>query len=189
MNILVVVDMQNDFINGSLGTKEAQGIVNNVSKEINAGYDYIFLTQDTHLENYLSSQEGKFLPVEHCILGTYGWEINDKVKSAALTHNATFIQKDIFGRNPIFYLFINAMNDIKKEDPISSLSYLLDSYNEHHKKDKFDLNAKDILGNSLIFYAVEADAVYCVSSLLNKGVKILQEKNLENDSRFDNLLI
>ena len=97
MNILVVVDMQNDFINGSLGTKEAQGIVNNVSKEINAGYDYIFLTQDTHLENYLSSQEGKFLPVEHCILGTYGWEINDKVKSAALTHNATFIQKDIFG--------------------------------------------------------------------------------------------
>jgi hypothetical protein len=98
-------------------------------------------------------------------------------------------QLDIFGRNPLFYLFINELNDIKKEDPISSLSYLLESYNEHNKNKKFDLDIKDILGNSLIFYAVEADAVFCVSSLLNKGVLIKDLKNLEKNSIFGYALL
>ena len=119
-----------------------------------------------------------------CMKNSANQEIDFSKFAKYINLGVSLTQKDIFGRNPIFYLFINATNDIKKEDPISSLSYLLDSYNEHHKKDQFDLNAKDILGNSLIFYAVEADAVFCVSSLLNKGVKILEEKNLENNSIF-----
>ena len=71
--VLVVVDMQNDFITGSLGTKEAQGIVDNVVKKIQSckeqGYE-ILVTLDTHGESYLQSQDGRFLPVKHCIRGT-----------------------------------------------------------------------------------------------------------------------
>ena len=69
--LLVVVDMQNDFVDGSLGTKEAEGIVDRVVEEIEK-YDSkdIFATRDTHPENYLETQEGKNLPVVHCVKGT-----------------------------------------------------------------------------------------------------------------------
>ena len=78
MKILVVVDMQNDFISGALGTAEAQAIVPNVQKKIReyaAADDPIFYTRDTHFENYLNTPEGVKLPIEHCIKGTWGWEI------------------------------------------------------------------------------------------------------------------
>lgn len=95
-NILVVVDMQNDFIDGSLGTKEAQAIVDNVVAEI-ANYDpvNIFVTRDTHPENYLDTQEGKNLPVVHCVKNTKGWEINEKIAKAL--RNAEIIDKPTFG--------------------------------------------------------------------------------------------
>lgn len=95
-NILVVVDMQNDFIDGSLGTKEAQAIVDNVVAEI-ANYDPadIFVTRDTHPENYLDTQEGKNLPVVHCVKNTKGWEINEKIAKAL--KNAEIIDKPTFG--------------------------------------------------------------------------------------------
>jgi nicotinamidase-related amidase len=70
--------MQNDFISGSLGTKEAQAIVPNVKKKIeeyDARGDLVVFTRDTHQNNYLSTNEGKHLPVEHCIENTYGWQI------------------------------------------------------------------------------------------------------------------
>ena len=77
---LIVVDMQKDFVDGSLGTKEAVGILENVKKKIeeykNNG-DEIIYTRDTHQENYMSTNEGKHLPVIHCIEGTPGWEIYD----------------------------------------------------------------------------------------------------------------
>lgn len=80
--LLVVVDMQNDFIDGSLGTDDAKWIVNNVVKKINYyrqnGWGVIF-TRDTHEENYLDTQEGKNLPVKHCIKGTHGWELCSKL--------------------------------------------------------------------------------------------------------------
>lgn len=75
---LIVIDMQNDFISGSLGTKEAQAIVPNVKKKIeeyDARGDLVVFTRDTHQNNYLSTNEGKHLPVEHCIENTYGWQI------------------------------------------------------------------------------------------------------------------
>ena len=95
-NLLVVVDMQNDFIDGSLGTKEAVAIVDNVVAEI-AKYDTkdIFATRDTHQENYLETQEGKNLPVVHCVKGTEGWQINEKVKTAL--KDAAVIDKPTFG--------------------------------------------------------------------------------------------
>ena len=78
---------------------------------------------------------------------------------------------------------------IKNEDPISALSYLLDSYEanldkKNNKKNDLDLNSVDILGNSLIFYAVYSNASFCVSYLLNKGAEIKGKKNFEKNSIF-----
>ena len=77
---LIVVDMQNDFIDMALGTKEAVAIVPNVKAKIKEYADQgceIIYTRDTHFENYLETPEGKKLPVPHCIKGTKGWEIAD----------------------------------------------------------------------------------------------------------------
>lgn len=94
--ILVVVDMQNDFVDGSLGTKEAVGIVENVVEEIKKyRTEDIFATRDTHPENYLETQEGKYLPVVHCVKNTNGWEINKEV--AAVLKDAKIIDKPTFG--------------------------------------------------------------------------------------------
>lgn len=80
MKVLVVVDMQNDFIDGALGTKEARSIVANVIEKIK-GFDGIVLaTRDTHKENYLETQEGRALPVEHCIEGTFGHQIKKEIE-------------------------------------------------------------------------------------------------------------
>ena len=96
--ILVVIDMQKDFIDGSLGTKEAQAIVENVVKKIGT-YDTknVYATRDTHQENYLETSEGKKLPVEHCIEGTDGWEIVDEIAAALQEKNAVILDKPTFG--------------------------------------------------------------------------------------------
>ena len=75
MDILVVVDMQNDFITGSLGTPEAVAILPAVAEKIRAFHGTVLFTRDTHPENYLETAEGKKLPVPHCIRGTAGWEL------------------------------------------------------------------------------------------------------------------
>lgn len=74
--ILVVVDMQNDFIDGALGTPEAVKIVPAVEEKIKSFSGKVFFTRDTHGEDYLETQEGKNLPVKHCIRGTDGWQIH-----------------------------------------------------------------------------------------------------------------
>ncbi len=96
MKLLVVVDMQNDFIDGALGTKEALQILPNVKKKIEEyrrlGYPVIF-TRDTHKENYLETQEGKNLPVTHCIYQSKGWEIASILGS----EDAKIVDKPTFG--------------------------------------------------------------------------------------------
>lgn len=88
--------MQNDFIDGSLGTKEAVAIVGNVVEKIKKyPTENIFATRDTHSVDYLQTQEGRRLPVPHCIKGTKGWEINDRV--AVALKNAEIIDKPTFG--------------------------------------------------------------------------------------------
>lgn len=81
MEVLVVVDMQNDFIDGSLGTKEAVSIVPKVADKIKNFKGLVLATRDTHEENYLNTQEGTNLPVQHCIRDTRGWELNDEIAS------------------------------------------------------------------------------------------------------------
>lgn len=81
--LLVVVDMQKDFIDGTLGTPEAQGIISNVAariKEFRSESFTVVFTRDTHGENYLDTQEGKNLPIAHCIEGTDGWQINKNLE-------------------------------------------------------------------------------------------------------------
>ena len=93
---LIVVDMQNDFIDGSLGTKEAQNIIPNVAKKIKEYQDRgdkIIFTRDTHDTNYLNTPQGKKLPVEHCIYGTHGWKIADGLE----VENCYYIDKPTFG--------------------------------------------------------------------------------------------
>lgn len=93
---LIVVDMQKDFIDGALGTKEAVAIVENVRKKIaeyQANGDEIIFTRDTHQPNYLNTNEGKHLPVEHCIEGTEGWQIGEGLE----VEGAIYIDKPSFG--------------------------------------------------------------------------------------------
>ena len=81
MHVLVVVDMQNDFIDGALGTKEAVEIVPRVAEKIRNFEGEVLYTRDTHEENYLETQEGKKLPVVHCVKGTKGWELHPEIKA------------------------------------------------------------------------------------------------------------
>ena len=93
---LIVIDMQNDFISEALGTKEAQAIVPNVKKKIEeykARGDEIIFTRDTHYEDYLKTNEGKHLPVEHCIKDSFGWEIAEELD----TNGCSCIDKETFG--------------------------------------------------------------------------------------------
>lgn len=93
---LIVIDMQNDFIDGSLGTDEAVKIVPNVRKKIEEyrkNGDEIIFTRDTHGENYLNTPEGKKLPVVHCVRETHGWQIADGLDIPDAVH----IDKPSFG--------------------------------------------------------------------------------------------
>ena len=92
---LIVVDMQKDFVDGALGSKEAVAIVPNVVKKINEFDGEIFVTYDTHFENYMETNEGKNLPVEHCIKGTAGWEIVPQLVEYASKYPV--IEKPTFG--------------------------------------------------------------------------------------------
>lgn len=94
--LLLVIDMQNDFIDGALGTPEAAAIVDRVAEEIGKyPAEDIIATRDTHPENYLETQEGRNLPVVHCVKGTPGWALNAKV--AAALRGAAVIDKPTFG--------------------------------------------------------------------------------------------
>lgn len=96
MKILIVIDMQNDFIDGSLGTQQAVEITDNVRRKIEKYKSEalpVIFTRDTHEENYLSTQEGKNLPVAHCIRGTLGWEISEKLNC----EGCKIIDKPTFG--------------------------------------------------------------------------------------------
>ena len=94
--LLIVIDMQNDFIDGSLGTPEAVSIVEKVKDKIRAyPPEAVIATMDTHGPDYLSTREGRYLPVEHCIRGTEGWQIRPEI--AVLLDRALILEKPTFG--------------------------------------------------------------------------------------------
>ena len=104
-NILVVVDMQNDFVDGALGSSEAVAIVDAVVNRIRNFAGEIIVTYDTHSDNYMESREGRYLPVPHCIKGTEGWQLNEKVQEVLDSREYTKIYKPTFGASALVEKF------------------------------------------------------------------------------------
>lgn len=117
MKILVVVDMQNDFIDGALGTVEAISIVPNVIEKIKNFDGKIFATRDTHLTNYLESAEGRKLPVTHCVKGTEGWELHPEIGKLI---DEPPIDKPTFGSTKLGDL----LRSLHKDYPIESITLI-----------------------------------------------------------------
>ena len=95
--ILIVVDMQKDFVDGALGTAEASAIVPRVAEKIRCFDGDVIVTLDTHGEDYINTSEGRNLPVPHCIKGTAGWELDTRVQAALDEREYTVIEKPTFG--------------------------------------------------------------------------------------------
>lgn len=109
--ILVVVDIQNDFVNGALGSKEAVAIIENACNKIKSFDGDIYVTLDTHNEDYMSTAEGKKLPVPHCIKGTDGWKLNTEIKKALEGKEYTVIEKPTFGSQKLAELIAEKYRD------------------------------------------------------------------------------
>lgn len=116
-NILLVIDMQNDFIDGALGTKEAVAIVPNVKHKIESFEGTVLFTRDTHTDDYLETQEGKNLPVKHCIKGTDGWEIRSELDALRKTDA---IDKVTFGSSELG----KVLTDLNREDEIGNITII-----------------------------------------------------------------
>lgn len=114
MKLLVVVDMQNDFIDGALGSPEAVAIVPYV-KSLIQGFDgKVLFTRDTHFENYMDTQEGKNLPVPHCVKGTDGWQIRPELEALRKTEA---IDKITFGSTEL-------VDVIGREENVESITFV-----------------------------------------------------------------
>ena len=116
-DILVVVDMQNDFIDGALGTKEAVAIVPKVEEKIRNFKGTVFFTRDTHDTWYLDTQEGKKLPVPHCIRDTEGWQIRSELDKLRKTKP---IDKETFGSTDL----ADELVALNIDDEISSVTFV-----------------------------------------------------------------
>lgn len=114
-DILVVVDMQNDFIDGALGTKEAAAIVPKVERKIREFSGTVLFTRDTHFENYMETQEGRKLPVPHCIKGSEGWQIRPELE--ALRETEAF-DKMTFGSEELG----TALKAMNEKEPVGSIT-------------------------------------------------------------------
>lgn len=97
MKYLIVIDVQNDFVTDALGTKEAQQMLPALLQKVREFDGEVWMTQDTHAENYLQTQEGKLLPVPHCIKGTPGWQLVPELEQLRVQRGATVYEKPTFG--------------------------------------------------------------------------------------------
>ena len=116
-DILIVVDMQNDFIDGSLGTKEAVAIVPKVREKIQQFNGTVLFTRDTHGPNYLQTQEGRNLPVEHCVKDTDGWQIRLELDALRKTEP---IDKVTFGSSELGF----KLAEMNAEEPIGCITLI-----------------------------------------------------------------
>ena len=123
MNILVVIDMQNDFIDGALGTPEAVAIVPKVMVKMMNFDGLVLATRDTHGEDYLERQEGKKLQVVHCIKGTHGWEIKDEIQQLLISQP---IDKPTFGSEALGKVLKDLNNDVEPIDSITLVGLCTD---------------------------------------------------------------
>jgi nicotinamidase-related amidase len=106
--VLILIDLQNDFITGSLGSVEAQSIIPNVIQFIKNWNEEIIVTKDTHDQKYLDTLEGQYLPVKHCITGTDGFELDYRIQEALQDKHPQIIYKHTFGSTGLMNMFDNA---------------------------------------------------------------------------------
>ena len=116
-DLLIVIDMQNDFIDGALGTPEAVAIVPAVKKKIEEFDGLVLFTRDTHETYYLETQEGRNLPVPHCIRGTDGWKIREELDALRTTEA---IDKETFGSSELGGLLC----ELNEEEEIGSMTFV-----------------------------------------------------------------
>ncbi|MBQ1186204.1 MAG: cysteine hydrolase [Clostridia bacterium] len=114
MKYLIVVDMQNDFINGALGTAEAEKIVPYVKNMVENFDGQVLFTRDTHFENYMNTSEGKNLPVPHCIINTEGWQIHPELEALRKTEA---VNKITFGSKELVEIF-------KDKEDVESITFV-----------------------------------------------------------------
>lgn len=119
-DLLIVVDMQNDFVDGSLGSPEAQAIVPYVVDRIRGHVGPVIYTQDTHAEDYLQTQEGHHLPVPHCVKGQKGWDLHPEVAEALAAKGAQGVEKVTFGAHDM----IGLVQALQKDRPLTSATLL-----------------------------------------------------------------
>ena len=117
-DVLIVVDMQNDFISGALGTPEAVAIVPAVIEKLRGFKGQVIFTRDTHYEDYMDTQEGHNLPVPHCIRGSEGWQICQELQPFA--ENAVVLDKVTFGSMELGPV----LQDMHEEETISSITFV-----------------------------------------------------------------
>ncbi len=150
-NILVVVDMQNDFVSGSLGKKENEDIVEGIKKLVLNFDGRVIFTRDTHQGDYLSTEEGKNLPVVHCIENTPGWEIVDALKDLKAYK---IIDKPTFGSVELGEE-LRALDRKEKVATVTLLGLCTDIC---------------VISNAMIAKAFLPDAHIIVDASLSKGV-------------------
>lgn len=156
--LLVVVDMQTDFVNGALGTAEAQKIVpkvvHKVETEIAKGSTIVF-TKDTHGENYLNTQEGKKLPVVHCVKNTEGWELVPELRP--FTENHIVMEKGTFGSSALAHFA--AKNQFEEVELIGLCTDIC------------------VISNAMLIKAACPETVICVCESCCAGVTPESHKN------------
>ena len=121
MKVLIVVDMQNDFVTDALGTAEAVAIVPAVVERVKRAQETgerIFFTRDTHESAYLQTQEGQKLPVEHCIRGSKGWEIVPQLKALSEAPGVTVLDKPTFGSTVLG----ETLRELDGKEPIEAIT-------------------------------------------------------------------
>lgn len=121
MDVLVVVDMQNDFVSGALGTAEAREIVPDVAVRVADGVsrgEEILFTRDTHGPDYLDTQEGRRLPVAHCVRGTEGWEIVEQLQ--AYTVGRQVLDKPTFGSRTLG----ETLAALHRREPVEKITFI-----------------------------------------------------------------
>lgn len=143
---LIVIDMQKDFVDGTLANPDAQAIVRPIANYVLAYDGAVIATRDTHTENYLDTAEGKKLPVAHCIQGTEGWEIVPEIAEALRAKNALILDKPTFG-----YLGWGVIGEFEEVELVGTCTDIC------------------VVSNALILKAMFPDLVVTVNAALCAG--------------------
>lgn len=118
-NYLVVVDMQKDFIDGVLGTSEAVEIVEKIVEKMRTFDGEVIFTRDTHFDNYLETQEGKYLPVPHCKKGSSGWQLQERI-AAVKPEDAKIFDKNAFASVEL----ASYLSEMNEKDGIEQITFV-----------------------------------------------------------------